>query len=676
MKSQLQKNFGYKFSVWMIILISCISDLYAQVLTPARYEIDAKRGSLRFNSPDALPRGREFKRIDSTYYVGWMFEGLYKYEHAADYIGFRMAAEQLEKASLLLEKDFKKELKNRTQDVFEYIQVMNIHKDWDYIAYSLMQCYSNMEAPDKVWELLQRCKKMNLQDEYLMETYNFLAWTVHRNRFYTKSKYSFLKNTITENEEYANKLLDSSVLKNNQDAKFNSSFINQDYYTTQKAPAVWHYKSILYAYQLNIKLGSQYYEKLRKTAYFPENNFATFCLIQGKFKDADYYYSLSKKTDQGDKRMKESFYYSSVINAYKNNNKQEIEELKNLIKANGSTPGFGWYNLALTRSFIYDGQNQIASRYLTKATQFKEIHIGTTLGQTHYDFTSSLLNFIIKGREIEQLKFQDRNWWYHVNTLSKITKLIVEKFTIQYLIINQFSNNPERDLVIYKLFSTESTVSFDEIWYLINGFSTNFFIEKFKRELNEDSRPLVKRYFKLFLAKLYLKKENFKDAKKYLNEILNEKNIDIEYEKLFLARTYETMIHCNEKLKIKEPKYYQLLMLTYPQLIPYTDIPFPIQLESNANTDEEKELINSLKKSNIHWVENAKEPAAVLNIRFSKRGNINYINYKLNWGGVITPESEVPYKNIQSIQYEIPYLIFGIGNDDRNWNLNQESKKK
>ncbi len=669
MKKQLLKIKYFKQIILIVCLLYCSFIMFGQQKTEARYEIDLKRGDMSYTSPDALPRGREFKRIDSTYYVGWMFEGCYKYEHAADYIGFRMAAEQLEKASLLLEKDFKNKLRTRTTDVFEFLNIMNIHKDWDYIAYCLVQCYTNMEAPDKAWDFLQRCKKYNLQDEFLMDTYNYLAWTVHRNRFYTKSKYAFLKNTIQENENYANKLLDSSALKNKSDADLNSSFINKETFLKQKNPAVWHYKSILFTYQLNIKSGAYYYEKLRNTPYFPENNYATFCSIQGKFADAKRYYDIAKTIDQGDKRMKESFYYSSVINAYSNNNKIEIEELKNLIKSNGSTPGFGWYNLALARSLIYDGQNEIANRYLTRAEQFKEIHIGTTLGQTHYDFTTSLLKLIIKNREIEQIKFLDRNWWFHANSLAKIVELTVEKFTIQYLIINQFSSNPERDLVIYKLFSTESTVSFDEIWELINGFSTNFFIEKFKKELSIEERPLIKKYYKLFLAKLYIKKENYKEAKKYLDDILSEKKIDLENEKLFLARTYEALIQCNLKLKLKEPKYYQLLMLTYPQLIPYIEFSFPVRMTNNAKTKEEKEIISALKNANIRWVNDLSEPAGNLTIYFSQKDNINYLSYKMDWIGEITPEISIPFKNIDILKKEVPFLIFGIGNDDKNWNM-------
>ena len=57
-----------------------------------------------------MARAREFKRIDSTYYVGWMFEGTYRYERAADYRGYKLAAEQLQRAMDLLIKDYKKEI--------------------------------------------------------------------------------------------------------------------------------------------------------------------------------------------------------------------------------------------------------------------------------------------------------------------------------------------------------------------------------------------------------------------------------------------------------------------------------------------------------------------------------------------------------------------------------------
>ena len=80
------------------------------------YDIDVKRAS-GISAEDMLPRSREFKRTDSTYYVGWMLEGQYKYDHAADYLGFKNAAIPLERAMNLLEHDYAKALATRTSDI-------------------------------------------------------------------------------------------------------------------------------------------------------------------------------------------------------------------------------------------------------------------------------------------------------------------------------------------------------------------------------------------------------------------------------------------------------------------------------------------------------------------------------------------------------------------------------
>jgi hypothetical protein len=56
----------------------------------ARYEIDSKRAGVDPSSKDALPRSREFIRLDSTYYVGWLYEGMYKFDRSADYLVTRM----------------------------------------------------------------------------------------------------------------------------------------------------------------------------------------------------------------------------------------------------------------------------------------------------------------------------------------------------------------------------------------------------------------------------------------------------------------------------------------------------------------------------------------------------------------------------------------------------------
>lgn len=640
--------------------------LNAQSRQSLRYEIDAKRAGLTYTSKDALPRGREFKRIDSTYYVGWMFEGTYKFDHAADFLGFKTAAVQLERALMLMEKDFKTELKTRTNDVMTYLKIMKYHRDWDYTAYALMQCYSNIDEPDSVWKLLQKCKSINMQDELYCDTYNYLGWTVHRNRFYTRSKFPFLKNSIDENEKYANSLLDSAAAKIKRDAALNTFFgVN---YEKERMPSVWHYKSILYTYQFNIESGGYYYDKLKPTTFFPANNYATFCAIQAKFHEAENFYDIAKNENPGDKRLNESSYYLSIINQYKNDCEKGIDELKDVIKANGSTPGFGWYNIALARDLIYNGQNEIAKRYALRAEQFKEIHIGTTLGQSHYDFTVSLMNLIIKMREIEAVKFENKAWWYTPSAISKVARLTVEKYGLQFLIINQFAENPERDRVIYKLFSTESTVSFDEISQLLEGFSTNYFLDRFKKEISADKRYNVKRYYKLFVARLLIKKGNYEEAQTYLESILNDMMIDKEYEKLLLARVYESLSICKQELEGNHSNQFELakLLSTYPQLIPYSGIRVPMRLHSNEHDEIQRKIISNLKQSNIEWTNETDKLIPDVYINFTIRKQLPLIEYHMSLNGIpIVKPHTFSYKKPEEAGRELSYAIFNIGNDDR-----------
>lgn len=663
-----QRKSNRYIGLWLIWSFICLPIFgFAQSKESRRFEIDAKRVGITYTSKEALPQGREFKRIDSTYYVGWMLEGTYKFDHAADYRGYDVAAQQLEKAMQLLQKDFYAQLQTRTTDVQTYVSIMKYHRDWDYMAFALMQCYSNMENPSKVWRLLQQCKKNDLQDELYMDTYNYLAWTVHRNRFYTSAKYPFLKNTIAENEQYANTLLDSCSQKIKRDAQVNKTIFNLDY-LAEKMPSVWHYKSILYSYQLKIESAAYYYDKLRSTKYFPENNYATFCAIQANFREAEHYYDISKMQDPGDKRMKESYYYLSIINAYKGNTKAGIQELKNLIKASGSTPGFGWYNIALTRDLLYDGQIDIAKRYALRAEQFKEIHIGTTLGQSHYDFSISLMNLLIKIREIESIQFLQKDWWYSPAALKKMAQLTLEKYSLQFLIINQFATNPERDRVIYNLFSTESTVSFDEIWYLIDGFSVNYFLDKFQEELKAEKRENVKRYEKLFTAKLYMKKEKFAIAKTYLESILQDTKLDVDYEKLFLARVATDLLICKTHLDKKSVTNADKISCykLYPQLIPFSTLTVPMRLHSNENNDTQRAIIQTLKSCSIQWVSDASEDALDVDVQFKVKAGLPIIQYSVKCHNeFVVPQNEFTYSTNDDAGKNLCFYLFKIGNDDK-----------
>lgn len=663
--AEAARRFVYAMSLWACILISFAADAQPMMhrRNPAqRYEIDAKRMGTDMLSADALPRSREFKRIDSSYYVGWMYEGAYKHERAADYVGYKNAAVPLEKALLLMEKDYKKELATRSPDVAVYVYAYRYQIDYTTIAYYLMDCYANIEDPVKVYNLLRRVLKWNFQRDYFMDAYNYLGWTVHRNRFYTSDKYFFLKSSIEENERLANRYLDSGLRRININRHINSQIFPPGY-EQQEKNSVYHYKAMLYSYAIKVDSARYYYELLRKSGIFPHNNYATFRSICGDFREAEKEYEEAIAQDSRDKRLKEWAYYTSIINIYKSQPKEGVSLMRDMIKANGSTPGFGWYNIALARALYYDGQLSESNRHINKAAEFKELHIGTTLGQTHYDFSTQLVKLMNKEAELERKKFENSNWWYNPNVLGSMAKLLSEKYVQQYLIINQFAMNPERDKVVYKLFSTESTVGWDEIWYLIKDFSTKFFLKRFEKEAQTDDRKYVRKYFKLFVAKLQMKQGNYKEARLLLDEILHDPNMDAEYEKLFIARVYQAQAECamERKDNLAYSNIVYKLYQFYPQLIPNSGLKMNMRMRIVGRADDK--VIERLKACNINWVDNSNVPAPEAYVSFSGTGNKKRIKYYVmdKSGEYAVQEQSFAYSKPDVAAVQLAYKLFNIG---------------
>ncbi|RYZ56064.1 MAG: hypothetical protein EOP49_01400 [Sphingobacteriales bacterium] len=639
-------------------------DAFAQSLATQkaakRYEVDAKRMGVDVNSEDALPRSREFKRIDSTYYVGWMFEGAYKYNHAADYLGFKNAAIPLEQALRLMERDYRKELGTRTSDLMAYFQVFKYHLDYTLTAYYLMTCYSNMEETEKVYALLRRVVRWNFQRDFYMDAYNYLGWTTHRNRFYTSSKYPFLLNSIDANERLAQRYLDSGMRRINRNMALNGK-IFQPGYELQERLSVYHYKSMLYSYSFQVDSAAYYYDQLRKNNMLPHNNYATFRAICGDFREAEAEYRIEGGNSRPDKRLQEWVYYSSIIDVYKGRPRTGIELTRGMIQSNGSTPGFGWYNIAQARCKLYDGQNADAYRFMNKAAEFKELHIGTTLGQTHYDFSIQLLKLMHKLHQIEAQKFEHRNWWYNIPVLGRLARYKSEKLMQQFLIINQFSQNPERDRVVYKLFSTESTVIWDEVWYLIRDFSTGFFLEKFQKELNTDERKYIRKYFRYFVARLQMEKGNYKEANLILNQVLTDPDLDSEYEKLLIARTLQAQAECADEQENTQAYKDRMsrMYLYYPQLIPYSGLEMQMQMHVSGSIPHD--FIERLKDCNIEWTTNGGSDAPQVYLSFSGSGTKRKVRYEVQHRGTtVVPQQALAFKKADDAVV-LAYRLFNIG---------------
>ncbi|MGC4056892.1 MAG: hypothetical protein QM743_02065 [Chitinophagaceae bacterium] len=324
--------------------------------------------------------------------------------------------------------------------------------------------------------------------------------------------------------------LDSSLQMLARNRKYNDGLFMPGYDVADKM-GVYHYKCILYSYALQIDSAEKYFGLMRRNNALPHNNYANFKSVCGDFRQAaKRRYAIASGVESGDKRLQEWAYYTSILDIGKAAPKDAVALCNGMIKGYGSTPGFGWYNIALSRALAYDGQLANANKALEKAAGFKELHIGTTLGQSHYDFSIQLQRLMQKEQEIQLQRFEHKDWWYSPSVLGELGKLSGERLMLQYLIINQFAENPERDRVVYKLFSSESTVGWDEVWFLIKDFSTAFFVKRFEKELKENKRKAVDKYFRLFLAKLKLKQDKTKEAKALLLQILQDQTTDKEYE--------------------------------------------------------------------------------------------------------------------------------------------------
>jgi len=673
---------GYKYirlAIALIALVLCAGNAIAQQMRPQDlppqlwpphpagkmqerfFLIDAKRASENMNSEDALPRSREFIRIDSTYYVGWMFEGVYKYNHAADYLGYKTAIQPLAHALDLIEHDYAKALATRTDDPLKYIPIYRLQIDYTMMANYLMNCYSNTDQPEKAFATVRRSLRWNFQNQYYMDAYNYLAWIVHRNRFYTHDQYGFLKNSIDENEALANRYLDSSMRTALRNEPYNDKL--QPGITQNDKIGVYHYKNILYSYAFNIDSAMHYFNLMRDFNRLPHNNYANFKVVCGEFRTADEEYGRAALEDPGDHRLQEWAYYSTILDIYKGKPNSGIQLAHDMIKASGVTPGYGWYNIALGRCMLYDGQTGEAERYAQKAADFKEVHIGTTLGQSQYDFSIALLKLMSKEREWEMQKFEHGNWRYNPNVLMKMAQKMGEKYMQEFLIINEFSQNPERDRVIYKLFSTESTVSWDEIWYLIHDFSTQFFIRRFEHEAATDKRKNITRYFRLMICRLKMKQGDYHEAKQDLDVLLGNANIDEDYEKLFLARVYEAEAECARELKNSsdyDAWMYKLYHL-FPQLIPYDGLQMNMTLAVSGNADAK--VIDRLKACNINWVADARVPAPIVNLTFAGAGDKKSITYSVRdrEGNVIVQQQAFGWKDADAAGTALAYKLFNIG---------------
>lgn len=601
-----------------------------------RYEIDAKRLGVSPYDKDALPRSREFIRLDSTYYVGYYYEGMYKYQRAADYLGYKNCIQPLKRSLLLFEKDFRRNFQN----IFSTNSFDPKQNDVREICNALYESYSNVEQADSAIWILEKVRSWNLPYD-LMEYHIKSAWTIHRNRYYIH-KYAFLKPTVEENEQLALNHLYAALAQGNTTANF--------------------YLAIIYNYLQNIDSTEYYYNYLIRNGGLSYNNYAHFKNTLGQFSEAIDYFERDKFGF--DKRLIESYYFLPTLYINSGRSLDGIKTASEIIAQNGSTPGFGWYNIALARSYLYNGQLDSCEKAIDKAAQFKELHLGTTLGQAQYDFAVNVIKLLLVNQQIERIKFFNTGWWYSPSDLLEMSKLYGEKFLLRFAIVNEFANNPERQNVIYTLFSSENVIGFDEILTLVKDISPAYFTRYYQEKAETEKRQNIRRYMQLFYGSCLYKNGNEKESRGVLENILYNTLLDTAHEKLFLARTAETLAreYNDDGEKDNYNKMIGFYYREYPQLIPFSGFKFKMKLNLSGTEDGAmKKIKNELDDCNINW-DSGDDYTAVANINIQKRKDTYAAYYSVQnaAGTTVIPNQRLIFKNAKGVGKELAMRIFGV----------------
>lgn len=668
----LLRTYNFLAFALLNVFVLITNGLFAQKNAAARYEIDAKRIGVSPNEKDALPRSREFLRLDSTYYVGWMYEGMYKYDRSADYLGYKYAMTPLKKAFDLLDKDFGDKFRNIFSSGMYYEQYRYRMNDLLEIAYALKMCYNSVEMPDSAMALIDKMESYHFQKDFF-DVYNERAWIYHRNRFFTSEQFKFLRNTVEENEEMAFRCCYMQLSEIQRKKDINDYWFGP-YQSHDDILSVEHNLALLHCYNQNYDSAEYYYQHLIEGNRVLWGNYAGMQHELGNIDSSIMYYAMPQAS--GEHALSEPDYFMPSLFVYGGRAKEGIEMEQNKIAESGSTPGFGWYNIALGRSYLYDGQLDSAEFFLNKAANFKELHLHTTLTQSQYEFTINLLKVQLLDKKAEQIKFLNKGWWYSLSDLYDFFSLKVEKIMTEYVVVNELANNPERKRIVYDLFCGESTVTFDEIMFLLKDFSNPYFENKYSESLAVDKRKKIHRYFKLFSSRLNLESDNTEDAQALAERMLKESFIetaddpstvvDTANEKLFLARIYEILAITNEDNddEAATSKYNHLLFEEYPQLVPFSGTRMKMNLVTAGETDPLiTEVIEELRDCNIDWTEENDPNTPVAMITFAKKGKAYQamIDVRSGSGKPIVSSGEMVFKKSEGVGKELALRLFAKG---------------
>lgn len=401
------------------------------------------------------------------------------------------------------------------------------------------------------------------------------------------------------------------------------------------------------------------------------SNYANMEHEAGDFADAIENYSKQRYEERFS--LSEPNYYKPMLLVYGGQTKEAIKQTQHKIEESGSIPGFGWYSIALARSYIYDGQLDSCDFYLKKAENFKELHINTTLTQSQYEFTINLLRVQLIEKKVALIKFFNKGWWYSLSDIYDVLALKTEKMLLEYALVNELANNPERTRIVYDLFCSETTVSFDESMYLLKDFCLPYFEQKYKNYTKTDKRRKINRYFRLFASRFEYENGETEKAKRECEILLketipfvnsdmsNENLIDVEHEKLYTYRLLELLAKTsNEQESIA---YKNACFEVYPQLMLFSSMTTRMNISFSGLQDDEivQAVVSDLKDCDIEFTNGTGVPK--VNLQFLKKGATYQviINVRDKNNKSIVTNGELIFKQEKGIGKELAMRLFGKG---------------
>jgi hypothetical protein len=646
-----------------VVALLLLASLAAEGQRTARAAIDSEREGLSYFDVKTLEKSRSFIRRDSTYYVGWLYNGAYLFFRANDKLGFTKAIVPLKKSLDLIEHDFDKQLRTRSNNYGVYSAVFNYQRDYGNIAYMLDRCYQNVEMPDKAIEVLRHVVDRNLQLEQYVTSYNTIAWIYHRNRVYTSRQFPFLRNSVKENVNIANKYLDSALMKMQKDNSLNTglfdpSFLNSQYLGT------FHYKALIEDYKLEIDSANYFYNVLIQNNAYSSNNYAEFKLAMGELDLADEFFKEAEQREYSiEKTTKEYYYMRGTLNTYRAHPEEADTLLRKVLAQQGSTPGYGWHCIGLARALHYEGLTSESQDRNNKAARFQELHIGTTWGQEQYNMAVASLTYINHLQFEKEYFFENDQWWFWLNPVNWYhwIKFSLEVHHYKMILASMVAENPEREQVIYSIFSSENLISFDEIGSVIDGFGNEYFIDVYKKMLATDKRPRLKKYIRYFLGKLYLAEGDESEAKKYFMSVLADAEAADEYQSLLVARVYEGLAMATSGAEAKDwtLKFYN----KFPQLVPFSELTMNFKLElSGSDSNEAKQIVAEMKDCSIDFSDAPLNP--VVSIEFREGRDAIDVRYTVERAdrSLILQQGSLRIQNneIKDAGKLLAYRLFGV----------------